>query len=477
MTDITQDEFTDEYDGCETPPERTTFSDADAQATSWFSYKNAVVGDSSKWEWYAPDGTLYGTSSGTYPNTSGCWMSRMGINGRPAASKLGQWQVKVYRNGQHLFTDTFTIQKDTTAPSGSVSINSGASKTNSIAVTLTLSATDNIGVTGYYVSQNSTTPSSSASGWTSVSTTTSYAGSVSYTLSSGDGSKTVYAWFKDSSGNVSSYASDDITLDTTTPTITPVASPTLPPLPTPQVSPSPAPTLPPFPTPLVSPSPAQEGIVFGFVNDEDEESLEGVSVTIKRILLAVSHGNISVQAASLKQQEVKAGHDGVNVKANGDSPSQQTVTDEDGYYEFSGLAKGSYTLTYEKDGYQTKTKSITLEEGEEKDIGTTVLEEEGELGKIYGYAVDIKGDPIESVRLKLKGLKTGVKSIETSDGDGFFEFADLGADTYILTAQKKRYRKARQTITLEEGESKEIEIEMRKTSKRIKDLLPGEDGQ
>ena len=69
----------------------------------------------------------------------------------------------------------------------------------------------------------------------------------------------------------------------------------------------------------------------------------------------------------------------------------------------------------------------------------------------------------------LKGLKTGVKSAETSDGDGFFEFADLGADRYILTTQKKRYRKAKQTITLEEGESREIEIEMRKTSKRMID--------
>ena len=114
---------------------------------------------------------------------------------------------------------------DTTAPSGSISINSGASYTNSTTVTLNLSATDDVGVTGYYVSDGSTPPSASASGWTSVTSTTSYSGSVSYSLSTGDGSKTIYAWYKDAAENVSSTANATITLDTTVPTVT-ISSPT-----------------------------------------------------------------------------------------------------------------------------------------------------------------------------------------------------------------------------------------------------------
>jgi len=211
------------------------------------------------------------------------------------------------------------------------------------------------------------------------------------------------------------------------------------------------------------------------VTDEDGQPLSEVTVKIERVSLAASQGqNIPVQATSLNQRGVTV----TIVGTNGGSPSEKsTETDSSGYYEFGNLTAGSYTLTYEKDGYQTKTKSVTLKEGEEKDIGTTVLEEEGSLGKIYGYVVDIKGNPLESVKLKLKGLKTGVKSAETSDGDGFFEFLDLGADRYLLTVQKKRYRKSKKTITLEEGESREIEIEMRKTSKRIKGLLLEEDVQ
>lgn len=114
---------------------------------------------------------------------------------------------------------------DTSAPSGSISINSGDSYTNSTSVNLTLSATDNVGVTGYYLSTSSTKPSASDSGWVSVSSTTSFSTSISYALSSGDGSKTLYAWYKDSGGNVSDTASDSIILDTTSSTVT-ITNPT-----------------------------------------------------------------------------------------------------------------------------------------------------------------------------------------------------------------------------------------------------------
>ena len=61
--------------------------------------------------------------------------------------------------------------------------------------------------------------------WTSIPSTTSYSASISYTLSDGDGNKTIYVWYKDDSGNVSSPASDSIILDTTPPIVT-ITSPT-----------------------------------------------------------------------------------------------------------------------------------------------------------------------------------------------------------------------------------------------------------
>ncbi len=114
-----------------------------------------------------------------------------------------------------------SIIYDVTAPATpSVSINGGASSTSGTSVTLTLSATDSVGVTGYYASESSTKPALSNSGWKSVSSATSYSGSVSFSLSSGTGTKTLYVWFRDVAGNISDSASDNIMLteDKTAPT-------------------------------------------------------------------------------------------------------------------------------------------------------------------------------------------------------------------------------------------------------------------
>jgi hypothetical protein len=134
--------------------------------------------------------------------------------------------VGITTDGTNLYVADYgnhTIRKisanvDSTAPANTTSanfINSGAASTSSTSVTLSLSATDSVGVTGYYASETATAPSASATGWTAVTSTTSYSGSISFTLSSGDGTKTVYVWFKDAAGNVSSSVNDTITLSTT----------------------------------------------------------------------------------------------------------------------------------------------------------------------------------------------------------------------------------------------------------------------
>ena len=105
---------------------------------------------------------------------------------------------------------TTSILLDAAAPSGTVTINSGAQYTNSDAVTLTLSATDSgSGLSQMQFSNNSTN-------W---STPETYAISKSWTLTTGEGAKTVYAKFKDVAGNWSAAVSDTIIIDTTSPVI------------------------------------------------------------------------------------------------------------------------------------------------------------------------------------------------------------------------------------------------------------------
>ena len=72
----------------------------------------------------------------------------------------------------------------------------------------------------YYLSASAATHSLSDSVWVSITATSGYSSSVAYSLGSGDGTKLVYAWFKDASGIISSSASAVITLDTSVPSIT-----------------------------------------------------------------------------------------------------------------------------------------------------------------------------------------------------------------------------------------------------------------
>jgi hypothetical protein len=88
-------------------------------------------------------------------------------------------------------------------------------RSNTLVVPLTISATDNYGVTGYFVTESTVVPLAGATGWT-------VSAPPSYTFATA-GAKTLRAYAKDGSGNVSASvaASTTITLtDTIAPTIT-----------------------------------------------------------------------------------------------------------------------------------------------------------------------------------------------------------------------------------------------------------------
>ncbi len=67
-----------------------------------------------------------------------------------------------------------------------------------------LAATDNVGVTGYKITESSTPPKASAAGWSGSALS-------SYTFSSG-GTKILYAWAKDAAGNVSASANASVVI-------------------------------------------------------------------------------------------------------------------------------------------------------------------------------------------------------------------------------------------------------------------------
>src|SRR2546422_150294 len=94
-------------------------------------------------------------------------------------------------------------------------INHGAFMTNLPDAILTVSAHDvDSGVAGYFISEAPTTPTASTPGWVDVEPVGKFGATVPYTLSPGDGKKTVYVWFKDGYGNISSPATNSILLNT-----------------------------------------------------------------------------------------------------------------------------------------------------------------------------------------------------------------------------------------------------------------------
>jgi glucose/arabinose dehydrogenase len=138
------------------------------------------------------------------------------------------WDTTSVSNGSHTVSarardaagNTATASRQVTVdnelPTGTIAINGNAAFTNSRSVTLTLAAADAFSpVTQMRFSNTGSTFSSAVA----------YATTAAWTLSSGAGSKTVYARFQDAAGNWSTATIvDSIVLDTTAPAISAVAA-------------------------------------------------------------------------------------------------------------------------------------------------------------------------------------------------------------------------------------------------------------
>lgn len=115
-------------------------------------------------------------------------------------SRNYNWQHQINLEAFNLYGDP-AGGADHTPPTGSFSINNGDSNAYSPQVVLTLNATDSAGVNSVMISNSS---NFSGASWENYTT------SKSWTLTSGLGTKYVYAKFKDGAGNTSNTCSDSI---------------------------------------------------------------------------------------------------------------------------------------------------------------------------------------------------------------------------------------------------------------------------
>jgi hypothetical protein len=195
---------------------------------------------------YSVTEIYYMINSGPVENVS--------ANGQPVITAEGSnntleyWSTwDVYGTGLMDLPPVFLtgIEVQSTPPQGSMLINGGATSTSSNAVTLTISATDPLsGISQIRFSNDGT--------WTQ-STWEPYANTVSWQLTSGDGTKTVYCQIEDNAG-LTTAVSSSIILSTPQPAINPSPlTSTATPTPNPSSASVPSPT--PNPTTAQSPAP------------------------------------------------------------------------------------------------------------------------------------------------------------------------------------------------------------------------------
>ncbi len=212
-----------------TPTQVGTDTTWSAVAAGYY-HSTAIKRDGTLWAWgynyygQLGDNTNFNRTTPTQVGTDTTWsVIAAGLYHTLAQKRDGTLWAWGYNSDGELGDGT-TVNKTTpiavTARTSSGNIitnliNNGARATDSTSVNLTLNATDANGVAEMQFSNDNVVWSDSEP----------YAPTKSWTLSAGDGTKTVYVRFKDVAGNWSIAYSSTIILDTVTPVVT-ITSPT-----------------------------------------------------------------------------------------------------------------------------------------------------------------------------------------------------------------------------------------------------------
>ena len=231
--------------------------------------------------------TYYRINDGSIKSVSANGQPRITMEG--GSNTLEYWSVDAVGHEELPHRMLTQIKLDKTAPTGSILINDGASSTNSTSVTLSLTAADV--TSGVYQVRFSNDGVWDTETWELPSA------SRAWTLTSGDGAKTVYYQIVDDAGLIST-SSDTITLNSSpsnsgTSDTSASSSSSSGTTPSPASSPSPSPSPSPTSTPTPSPQPTESPL---------SPPPEGTPFFIYAIAVAVTFAAIGTAMFMLKKR-------------------------------------------------------------------------------------------------------------------------------------------------------------------------------
>jgi iron complex outermembrane receptor protein len=91
----------------------------------------------------------------------------------------------------------------------------------------------------------------------------------------------------------------------------------------------------------------------------------------------------------------------------------------------------------------------------------------GQTGQLNGIVFNGAGEPAPFVSVQVKEIKKGV----VSDESGAFSFSGLKANTYTLQASFVGYKTLEQIVTIEEGKTLNLELELFENAEALKEIV------
>lgn len=152
----------------------------------------------------------------------------------------------------------------------------------------------------------------------------------------------------------------------------------------------------------------------------------------------------------------------VTIKNNGTSAETTVQSSATGYFTFTGLEAGNYTLTVGKTGYQQADRQLTLAAGDnwastgiEKESGVTTG---GVTGTVYALTMLLNPSGIAGATVTLTPAGGGADTVATTDANGLFSFTGVAAGDHTITAEATGYETVQKDITVVAAQVFEINI-------------------